>query len=179
MRQVEEIIEDVRRIYQEVMGRPAPEARDVGMLAPFPLGVDPVAFLQQEYLQLKNILGMRSLAQQQFVRPVWHPPAEVYETPTHLHVAIEVPGVNREDINCSVQQNALVVRGERKFNGRFEKPPVFRTLERNYGAFEKVVLLPAYVRTENIEARLENGMLYIKLEKSTGQAPGEVRIPVQ
>jgi HSP20 family protein len=176
MNQVEKLIEDVRKVYEEVSGRPAPSLKDVPALTPFPPGVDPVHFLALEYEQLKGILGSKAFIHPSSLKQPWYPVSEVFETGEHFIVCLDLPGMDKQSITCSVENNALVVRGERKFAPRPET--TVRVMERAYGPFEKIILLPDYVKTDHIDARLNEGVLEVKLAKQQGRSTSQTRVEI-
>jgi HSP20 family protein len=103
------------------------------------------------------------------------PPVDVYEDEQNLVLKLEIPGVNEEDLNLSLENNTLMVQGERKFE-KEEKEENFHRIERRYGSFTRTFRLPNTIDTENVEANYEKGILKIKLAKRAEAKPKQIKI---
>ena len=103
------------------------------------------------------------------------PAVDVYEDEHNLVLKLEVPGVNEEDLNVSLENNTLTVRGERKFENE-EKKENFHRIERQYGAFTRTFRLPNTVDTEKVEAGYDKGILKITLAKRAEAKPKTIKI---
>jgi HSP20 family protein len=114
--------------------------------------------------------GKEQLAAGTFV-----PPVDVYEDEQHLVLKLEIPGVNDEDLNVSLENNMLTVQGERKFE-KEEKEENFHRIERRYGSFTRTFRLPNTIDTEKVEANYEKGILKIMLVKRAEAKPKQIKI---
>jgi HSP20 family protein len=94
--------------------------------------------------------------------PAW-PKVEVAETENGIRVAAELPGMDEKDVEVSVIDNVLTIRGERKAHID-DRERHFS--ERYYGRFERVIPLPFEVEDERAEASFDNGVLTVTLPKS-------------
>jgi HSP20 family protein len=101
---------------------------------------------------------------------------EVRETDKELIVQLEVPGLDREDLDLEIAPNGLTIRGERREEKRDRRNDALVS-EVRYGRFVETVPLPAGVDLERAEARVERGVLTVKFPK-TESRPGTRRIPV-
>lgn len=99
----------------------------------------------------------------------WLPAVDIDEDDKAFHLALEVPGMSKEQINVAVHNGLLTVSGERS---RQDKGTNHRT-ERRYGSFSRTFSLPEGVDTDAIEARFDSGLLILALPKST--TPDEPR----
>ena len=106
----------------------------------------------------------------------WVPAMDVVETPNEVLCHLEVPGLTSEDIDIRVQDNMLVVSGEKKAADQEQKEGAFRSIERRYGRFERSFTLPRTIDTQNVTARHENGVLTIVLPKAEASKPRRVEI---
>ncbi len=107
------------------------------------------------------------------VRPrVWRPSTDVYETDEAVIVKLEVAGMNPEDFVIAFTDRILTVEGTRM--DRDEKMS-YHLLEIPYGDFRVQVLLPGTFAEDKIEARYENGFLYVTLPKQKE----EHRVPIR
>ncbi len=105
----------------------------------------------------------------------WYPPCDVSEDTDAVTISLELPGVRPEDVRLSVENNVLVVRGEKRQEVKDQGAQVHR-YERTYGAFERTFWLPSTVDPEKIEARYENGILAVTIPKSERARPREIAV---
>lgn len=103
------------------------------------------------------------------------PPVDISEDPHRLFLRLEVPGIPQEDLEISLQNQSLTVKGERKFV-QDEKEENFHRIERRYGSFVRSFTLPATVDTEAAQASYENGVLTVTLQKKESAKPKQVKI---
>lgn len=94
----------------------------------------------------------------------WFPATDVSETPEQLILRLEVPGLARDDIKLSVENNMLAVRGEKRQETATEGENFYRC-ERAYGSFERSFALPSHVDPERVKASIEDGVLTIRLPR--------------
>jgi len=100
----------------------------------------------------------------EFARGAWSPRVDIFEEKDSLIVEAELPGLNREDFDLSVENNILTLKGERKFEKK-ENTDNFHRVERSYGAFTRQFTLPQTVTAEGATADFDNGVLRIALPK--------------
>src|SRR5436309_15855402 len=93
------------------------------------------------------------------------PPVDVYEDEHNITLKIEVPGIDEKDINVSIENNTLTVRGERRFE-KDEKEENFHRVERMYGSCTRSFTVPNTVDTEQVIAHYEQRVLKIRLAKN-------------
>jgi HSP20 family protein len=114
--------------------------------------------------------GKEQLAQGTFI-----PPVDIYEDEHNLVLKLEVPGMNEEDLNVSLENNTLAVSGERKFE-KEEKEENFHRIERRYGSFSRTFRLPNTVDPEKVEAAYDKGILKITLAKRAEAKPKQIKV---
>jgi HSP20 family protein len=135
----------------------------------------------QEYERLQNemnrLWGLVSGAPTQGERARVFPPVVVSEDNDYLYVRAELPGVEAGQLDLSVVNDQLILRGERKTVEEGEKTNYHRR-EREEGIFRRVISLPTRVNTEKVEARTKNGILTIKLAKAEEVKPRPIQIKV-
>ncbi|HMS09351.1 MAG TPA: Hsp20/alpha crystallin family protein [Pyrinomonadaceae bacterium] len=100
----------------------------------------------------------------EFARGSWSPNVDIYEDENRLIVEAELPGMNREDFEVSVENNVLTLKGERKFEKKTEGDNYHR-VERAYGSFTRQFTLPQTITAEGATADFENGVLRVALPK--------------
>jgi HSP20 family protein len=96
---------------------------------------------------------------------VWAPSVDVYENETEVVVEVELPGVFKEDVAIVLRGGRLEVKGLKKDLPAADAGVRYHRLEREYGTFRRVVLIPASVLAERASATLQNGILTVVLRK--------------
>ncbi len=117
-------------------------------------------------------LGIRYLAS----LPI--PALEMKETDDEYRLSVELPGVALEDIDISVEDDMLVIKGEKK-EEREEKENDFTVSERSYGSFERRVSLPQDCMIDKIEANSDNGVIKLTIPRDKKSAPKSRKIEVK
>lgn len=95
----------------------------------------------------------------------WAPPIDVYETDDRYVISAEVPGLSREQIQLSVQDNRLTIRGERPAGVPESTTRHYHQVERGHGPFFRALEFAEQVRHEGITADLRDGVLTVTLHK--------------
>ncbi len=108
----------------------------------------------------------------------WLPSLDVAETKGDLVVKAELPGMDPKDIDISLNEGVLTIRGEKK-QEKEEKEEGYHLIERSYGSFVRSVRLPKDVQSNKIEASFKNGVLKVILPKSEEAKKKEVKIKVE
>lgn len=111
-------------------------------------------------------------------RGEWAPSLDVSETKDDIVVKAELPGMDAKDIDISLANDVLTIRGEKKQEEE-EKDENYHRVERSYGAFSRSVRLPRDVRSDKIKASHKNGVLRITLPKSEEAKSKEIKIKVE
>jgi HSP20 family protein len=96
----------------------------------------------------------------------WRPPADVYETHDAITVNVDLAGVDEEDLEMQLYQDALVVEGLRRPKASAEDAQ-YHLAEIRHGRFRLEIRLPARVNQDAIEGRYDRGLLTITLPKTT------------
>jgi HSP20 family protein len=108
----------------------------------------------------------------------WLPSLDVAETKNEVVVKAEVPGMDPKDLDISLSDGILTIKGEKK-REKEEKEEDYHLIERSYGSFVRSVQLPAKVRSDKIQASYKNGVLSITLPKAEEAKKKEVKIKVE
>jgi len=108
----------------------------------------------------------------------WEPSLDISETKGELIIKTEIPGMDPKDIDISLVGDTLTIKGEKK-QEKEEKEENYYRIERNYGAFSRMVKLPLAVQNDNIKASYQNGVLKITLPKSEEAKKKQVKIKVE
>ena len=108
----------------------------------------------------------------------WTPPVDIYETDGRdLVIKAELPDMTREDIEGTVANDTLTLRGERKRPGDV-KDEQFRRVERQYGVFSRSFSLPTTVDTSRVSAEYKHGVLTVKLPFREDAKPRTITVNV-
>ena len=97
----------------------------------------------------------------------WAPSLDLAETKDAFVVKAEVPGMDPKDIQVSLQENLLTIKGEKKWE-KEDKDERYHRVERSYGAFTRGVRLPVTVDGSKVNAAFKNGLLTVTLPKTAG-----------
>jgi len=92
----------------------------------------------------------------------WSPAVEVRESDGALTVCAELPGLSKDDVKVEINNNTLIIEGERKREWNEEKEGIHRS-ERSYGSFYRAVALPEGAQMDQAKAEFNNGVLEIKV----------------
>jgi HSP20 family protein len=146
---------------------------------------------QEEMAQMVQMSPMLAhalgLAQQQgggrATTTAWAPALDISERKDAYLVTVELPGVEADDLDITLEDGLLTIQGERHF-AHDSSEQQFHRVERRYGAFRRSITLPAHVMAEGIQASADNGVLQIlvpKMEEATPKRiqvrPGRATIP--
>ncbi|MFN7064567.1 MAG: Hsp20/alpha crystallin family protein [Aquificaceae bacterium] len=118
---------------------------------------------------------LEELMPREEVEKVFTPAVDLYETDQELVVKVDLPGVKREDIEVSIRDNKLHIKGEKK-EEKEEKTETCHRIERVYGKFERVLPLPTEVKIEKTKAEFKDGILEIRIPKAEGAKEKKIEI---
>ena len=111
-------------------------------------------------------------------RGSWVPSVDIYETDKHdLVLRAELPGISREDIEVTVENGTVVIKGEKKFDTEV-KDEHYRRIERTYGTFHRSFTLPNTVDAAKVAAEYKNGVLTVTLPFKEEAKPRSINVEV-
>ena len=115
-----------------------------------------------------------------FSPSVFQPRVDVVDDGDALRITAELPGMDREDVQVQIEDEALVLRGEKKLESRSEEKGCYR-IERAFGSFQRVIPLPDGTDVDRAEAKFEKGVLTLRIPKSAAaeEKPSVRRIEVK
>ncbi|MFO7768993.1 MAG: Hsp20/alpha crystallin family protein [bacterium] len=108
----------------------------------------------------------------------WYPEVDIEERSDAFVVEMDVPGMDREELKVTMENNTLVIRGERKQERTGEKQD-YHVAERQYGTFQRAFSLPQSVDSSKIRATYRDGVLGITLPKSEEAKLREIDIDIK
>jgi HSP20 family protein len=108
----------------------------------------------------------------------WVPPVDIYQNgDTELVLKAELPDMVREDIDVTVDNGTLTIKGEKKFAGE-PKEEQFHRIERRYGVFSRSFSLPQTVDATKVSAEYKNGVLTVRLPVREEAKPRSIKVDV-
>ena len=122
--------------------------------------------------------GLWRTSEERPLRGSWVPAINILEREDAMVITADLPGLKAEDVEVTVDEGRLSIRGERKLEEAAEGE-TFHRVERLYGSFERTFTLPNSVDVEKIEARSTNGEMVLTLPKSEESKPRSVKIKVE
>lgn len=142
---------------------------------------DPFGELEEMSNRLNRIFGRSAVpaasGSEMLQMADWMPSADIEETEKEFLVRAEIPGVNKEDVKVTVEDNVLTIRGERKAE-KEESGKKFHRIERSYGSFLRSFRMPDGVDDAAAKAEFKDGMLNVTLPKSQKARTKAVNIDV-
>jgi HSP20 family protein len=108
----------------------------------------------------------------------WQPPVDIYEDEHAVIIKAELPDVDQKDIEVKIEDNTLILRGERKQDESIRKENYHR-IERFYGSFQRSFALPITIDREKVKASCEKGVLTITLPKREESKPKQIDVEVK
>lgn len=120
--------------------------------------------LQEEVNRLFTGNVGRTFDDEGIARGSWSPSVDIYENKEQIVLEAELPGMNREDFELTVENNVITLRGERRFEKK-EDTDNYHRVERAYGSFTRSFTLPNTVSGDGAAADYRNGVLRVTLPK--------------
>ncbi len=111
-------------------------------------------------------------------RGAWVPPVDIFENGNkELVIKAELPAMTREEIDVTVENQTLTIRGEKKFNQEI-KDEQFHRVERTYGSFSRSFSLPLTVDVTKVSAEYKDGVLTVTLPLREEAKPKQIKVEV-
>jgi HSP20 family protein len=136
-----------------------------------------------EMLSLRE--AMNQLLEDSFVAPGmphrqqngFAPALDLSETADGFLVEVAVPGMKPEDLQVTLENNVLTIKGQLRQESEDKKRSYHRT-ERRYGSFQRTIALPSTVKADAIKAALTNGILRLDIPKADEVKPRRITVDV-
>lgn len=107
----------------------------------------------------------------------WLPPVDIKEGTDNYLVRVELPGMDKDDVKITLQDDVLTIKGEKKQEAE-QKGESFNRVERSYGLFQRSFTLGSSVKSDKIEASYDKGVLTIQLPKVEDALPKEIDVKI-
>ena len=124
---------------------------------------------------LAHALGLHGQQQGSATATAWAPALDISERKDAYLVTVELPGVEPDDFQITMEDGLLTIQGERQF-AQESSEQQFHRVERRYGAFRRSITLPAQVQADQIEASFDNGVLEVMVPKAEEAKPKRIRV---
>jgi len=123
--------------------------------------------------QMSSLFGQRQAAAG--ATPAWAPALDISERKDAYLVTVELPGVDLDDLELTLEDGMLTIWGERHF-AHDASEQQFHRVERRYGVFRRSITLPAQVQADAVEATIDNGVLQLVVPKAEEAKPRRVEV---
>ncbi|MGB3293953.1 MAG: Hsp20/alpha crystallin family protein [Phormidesmis sp.] len=103
--------------------------------------------------------------------------AEIDETESEIHLKLEVPGLQADDLDIEVMDEAVSIKGERKSESKTKENGSFRS-EFHYGKFERIIPMPSPIVKDQVVADYKDGLLSLNIPKSAEKLEKSVKVKI-
>ncbi|HYU52457.1 MAG TPA: Hsp20/alpha crystallin family protein [Gemmatimonadaceae bacterium] len=132
---------------------------------------------QQERMN-RMLEGFNSGPQEDLARGSWVPAVDIYSNgPQELVLKAELPDMKQEEIELTVEDNTLTLRGERKFDSEVSQEQ-FHRVERSYGPFARTFALPPTIDAGKVSAEYKAGVLTVRLPLREEAKPKQIKVQI-
>ena len=108
----------------------------------------------------------------------WRPAVDIYEAENGVVLAVELPGVKKEDVSVEVKDDVLTLKGERPANPDISEDSYYRR-ERFFGPFKRSFSLHQNIQPDLIKATFKDGVLQIEIPRPMREQPKQVTVNVE
>jgi HSP20 family protein len=105
----------------------------------------------------------------------WTPALDVIDGKDAILLKLDLPGLRSEDVEIEVHEGVLTIKGERRFEEKVEEGQYHR-LERSYGQFTRSLTLPKAVKSDEISATFDSGVLEVRVPKADEVKPRRITV---
>jgi len=113
-----------------------------------------------------------------FSPSVFQPRVDVVDDSNALSITAELPGIDRSDVEIVAEDDALVLRGEKKLEAKSEEKGCYR-IERAFGTFQRVIPLPEGTDAQRAEAKFDKGVLTVRVPKTAMEKSAHRRVEIK
>lgn len=172
---IDETIERVEQLYATITGN-APPPATTGNGVRIPPESDPGQYVEKQLRHLLSAMERIAPAREAASNPTWMPRAIVSADRVALEIALDVPGVSRDDVQILLEDRVLTVRGQREIAPAVREDRRIDACEVPLGTFMRSFELPVHVAPENVIAHLAGGVLTIRIASTTRTESSQIPI---
>jgi HSP20 family protein len=138
---------------------------------------EPFSLINQLQQDINSLFSRAESSDTSSATAAWVPATDIAEYPDRFELAIDLPGVNLESVDLSLEKGTLTVSGDRNpLRSVSEEEPIRHRVERLEGRFHRRFILPDTVDSENVRATGDNGVLRITIPKAPAVQPRRIAI---
>ena len=138
---------------------------------------EPFSLINQLQQDINNLFSRTETDESSSATAAWIPATDIAEYSDRFELAVDLPGVNLESVDLSLENGTLTISGDRgSLRAVGEEQPVRHRVERTTGRFHRRFILPDTVDSENVKAKGENGVLRITIPKAPAVQPRRISI---
>ena len=108
----------------------------------------------------------------------WRPAVDIYEAENGIVIAVELPGVSKENVSVEVKDDVLTLKGERLADPEINEDSYYRR-ERVFGPFKRAFTLHQNIQPDQIRATFKDGVLQIEIPRPTREEPKQITVNVE
>jgi HSP20 family protein len=175
IRGIDEAIKDMEKLYRTVTGREAPLTDPP--YAPIPAEKDPGEHVSEQMNRLLGVLGAAETGEAAAgALSAWSPPMSVWESETEVVICIDLPGVERDQVEVQAQESVVTIRGSRLAprDGLLS----LRASETPFGSFRRTLMISTRTAAGTPNAEMKNGVLEIRVEKRAAASQSPRKVPI-
>jgi HSP20 family protein len=135
-------------------------------------------YLQNRFNQLLQEDMWKEDSSSELARSHWSPSTDIFETKNEFVFKLEVPGMNKDDIEIEFNKDMLTIKGEKKQEKEI-KDEDYHRIERCNGSFSRSFNLPKNVDEKKIDASMKDGVLELRLPKMEEAKPKAIPIKIK
>lgn len=129
----------------------------------------------KDMMMVEDLFNTLATGQEKEHACTWSPVVDVYETSRNIVLTAELPGVSEGDIDLTIYDNVLTLKGDRRFE-KDVKQENFHRIERNYGFFNRRFKMPCEVDSAAISATFKDGVLKVTIPKKESAQKVHVKV---
>ena len=137
---------------------------------------DPFTGLAELHDEVNRLFGA-TLSRHSGMEMAFSPAIDVAVEKDNVIVSADLPGLTKDDVSVTLQDNYLTIRGEKKQETEKRETNYFMN-ERIYGSFTRTIELPVAVNASKIDARFKDGVLHVTLPKTEEAKPKQIEVKV-
>jgi HSP20 family protein len=126
----------------------------------------------------EDSLSRSKTTDQEMAMGAWTPAVDIFETPEMIVMKADLPGIDEKDIDVRIENNVLILRGERKFL-KEAKEEDYHRIERSFGVFSRTFQLPGTIDQTRISAVHKDGVLEVRLPKREDSKPKQIKVDIK
>jgi HSP20 family protein len=140
---------------------------------------DPFSELNEMRSMMDRMLERAFTVPEAGWQPTWDLPLDMIENNDEYVVKASIPGVNPDDLDITINDRSLTIKGQSKGEDENIEDQHYHLRERWFGSFTRSITLPNRIKSENIQASCENGILTLHLPKTEEVKPKRISVQVE